>query len=174
MGLFSYLKSLFTVTLLPPNNMTPEFIEFTSKFIIPHEIVYAKGHYGDVNFGVVENVPGDVGGTTYDGIDKASHPKFDFTHPTLQAALAQYWEEFLAYECDKLPAPLCWVYQDCCVNNGYGAAKKILLQTTDAKEFINLRIAKYKSIAAHNAGDQKFLKGWLARMSDLSSYLKLS
>ena len=156
------------------NQMTPEFTTFTTKFVIPHEAVYAKGHYGDNNYIIVENVEGDAGGLTYAGIDKASHPNFDYVHPTVDKAIAAYWIDFVDCGCKALAIPLCWVYFDCCVNNGLSASKKLLAQTNDPHKFNDLRIARYHSIVDNHPNDVKFLRGWLNRVADLNTYLKLS
>ena len=68
--------------------------EFIPRFIFPHECVYEYGHYGDMNFVVPEDVPGDPGGPTKYGIDTASHPGVDIRDLTADQATQIYLMEY--------------------------------------------------------------------------------
>lgn len=165
-----------------------------------HECAYAPGHDSDLNFVVCENVPGDSGGCTKYGIDAASHPGLDICALTLDEATAIYHGgEWTACRCDDLPAGVDTAVFDCAVNNGIAVAgillqraiiacghgvvvdgeigaqtlKATLLASRSDLEahFLQLRRQRYTDIVLHNAGDAKFLKGWLARVDDLERFL---
>ena len=114
-------------------------IDFIRQFILPHENAYAPGHYGDPNFVVAENVPGDDGSWTKYGIDLGSHPNLGVTgiqNLTQDQAEAIYLTEFDAVEWDTpppaflalldFPYPAALVFFDCRENCGLTAAWKCL------------------------------------------------
>lgn len=70
--------------------------DFIPGFIFPHECAYERGHSGDMNFVVAENVAGDNGGVTKYGIDKESHPNVDVANLTQNDAFSIYLNEFHA------------------------------------------------------------------------------
>jgi len=151
---------------------TERFNNFIT-FILSHECVFAKGHYGDYARVICENVPGDSGGTTFAGIDKASHPHFDFQHPTLEAAKAVYFSEWQAEGIESMEAALGECFFNCAVNCGIGRARKIHLKAKDAISFIDAQEAFYRSLVANRPSLKKFLNGWMNRTSDLRKYLNL-
>ena len=73
------------------------------KFILPHEEEFARGHWGDENFVVAENVSGDSGGVTKYGIDASSHPGVDIRNLSRSGAIAIYWLEWSKYKIESLP-----------------------------------------------------------------------
>ncbi len=88
-------------------------------FVLPHENAYARGHWGDENYVVVENVSGDAGGLTKYGIDQRSHPDVDIVHLTKSQAVSiyrkTYWD---AHNLDALPDKLAICAFDVWVNGG--------------------------------------------------------
>jgi lysozyme family protein len=143
-----------------------------------------------------ENVPGDPGGETKFGIDKASHPKEDIRNLTRKQAQAIYWDEYWnAVRANDLPVPLDWVVTDIAVNNGRVRAIKWLQEaigvTADGQfgpktkaalpvgkenvekirvALLSRRDAFYHEIARGSL--KKFLKGWLNRNADLDRVTK--
>jgi lysozyme family protein len=89
------------------------------QFIFPHEEAYARGHWGDENFVVAENVSGDSGGVTKYGIDASSHPGLDIRNLTRDGAIAIYAREWQRYGIDALPEKLAIAQFDVRVNGGY-------------------------------------------------------
>ena len=87
-------------------------------FILPHEEQFARGHWGDENFVVTENVSGDSGGLTKYGIDRKSHPGVDIARLTRAGAIAIYWTEWLFRRLDLLPEKLAVAVFDVFVNGG--------------------------------------------------------
>lgn len=158
--------------------MTEDFKKFLREFIYPHEAAYRKGHYGDLNYVVFEDVKGDAGGVTKWGIDVASHRSLGeqgIKNLTIEQADEIYWKEFQDGGCDKLSYPLSYAYFDCQVNAGAGRARKLLIQSgNDAKKFCDARENFYHSLANHNPKLKKFEKGWVQRVIDIRKYLKLS
>lgn len=79
--------------------------------------------------GLVSN-PADPGGTTNFGISQASYPNLNIAQITEDQALNIYFTDYwLANQCDAIPAPLCFLYFDTCVNQGASNAVRILQQT---------------------------------------------
>ena len=122
-----------------------------------------------------ENDPDDSGGATKFGIDQRSHPDVDIKNLTEDQATDIYWLEWIKDGCDHLPSPLDWIYFDACVNCGnYRASKFIDFSGRDPKKFQQLRIAFYYRLADQNPRLNKFLKGWINRVNDLSSVTGLA
>jgi hypothetical protein len=116
-----------------------------------------------------ENDPDDPGGATKYGIDQRSHPDVDIKNLTADRAVDIYWSEWIKYAADSLPYPLDWVFFDCCVNCGVGRANEFLNASgRDPAKFQDLRRQFYVNLAARRPTSQKFLKGWMARVDDLS------
>src|SRR5438046_10527691 len=76
------------------------------QFILPHEEEFARGHWGDENFVVAENVSGDSGGVTKYGIDASSHPGVDIENLTRDQAIEIYHQEWHWRNMDALPEKL--------------------------------------------------------------------
>jgi lysozyme family protein len=89
------------------------------QFIFPHEEAFARGHWGDENFVVAENVSGDSGGVTKYGIDAASHPGVDIRNLTRDGAIAIYAREWQKYGIEALPEKIAVAQFDVRVNGGY-------------------------------------------------------
>src|ERR1700686_3721443 len=89
------------------------------KFVLNHECVFAKGHDGDFNFVVVEDVPGDSGGLTKFGIDQASNPDVNIRALDYDGAARIYQVgEWTKCQCDELPDGYDIAVFDIAVNNG--------------------------------------------------------
>lgn len=178
--------------------MTPKFLRAIA-FILPHEENFARGHWGDENYVVTENVPGDSGGLTKYGIDKSSHPNVDIANLTRDEAVEIYWQEWQKFNIDQLPDRIAIVQFDVRVNGGY--AVKWLQQAINAVGGFRVKLAvdgsmgpqticaatacdqnavvayflkerddRFRRIAS--GGNAKFLAGWLARDADLRRYLQ--
>ncbi len=82
--------------------------------------------------GGLTNDPADPGGLTNFGIDQRSHPQVDIRHLTRDGAIeiyrTSYWQ---ASHADQLPAPVALVYADAAVNQGLGAAARLLQQALE-------------------------------------------
>lgn len=180
---------------------TPAFLR-ALQFILPHEDEYARGHWGDPNFVVAENVDGDSGGVTKYGIDQASHPEVKVADLTYDQAVAIYWQEWLLHRLDLLPANLAIALFDVYVNGGHPIewlqialnALEFLGTPVDVddhlgpqtlgvvsrcnlvpvlKYFLQERDARFRLLAAKYANDQQFLAGWLQRDTDLTTFLSV-
>lgn len=165
------------------------------KFVLEHETVFAKGHYGDMNFAVSENVEGDAGGLTKFGIDQRSHPNVDIEALTVERAGEIYKEVYWERNgCEDMPWPVCAVHFDNCVNMGpkqavrllqrvvgskddgaYGPATKAALTAacdTRGSERVALEICSqkksfYEKLVEAKPHLAKFKNGWLNRVNDL-------
>ncbi|PMQ02377.1 MAG: hypothetical protein CBR30_01675 [Dictyoglomus sp. NZ13-RE01] len=116
----------------------------------------------------------DPGGITKYGISQRSYPTLDIKNLTLEKAKEiyrrNYWDKA---GCEKLPYPFDILLFDTSVNMGIETAKEILKKSgDDPKEFIILRIKKYKEIAEKNKRLEKFLIGWINRTLDLYLYIR--
>jgi len=169
-------------------------------FVLDSECVFQKGHHGNFDFVMSENVKGDRGGLTKFGIDHRSHPDVDIENLTLEQAKEIYRTEYwLKGLCDKMPWPVSFAHFDACVNTGIGQAAKFLQRAIGAdadgaigpktlkalvlacgtrgpvaiaEEIVSSRETFYKKLAADNKEDEKFLDGWLNRVSNLQTKLQ--
>lgn len=165
------------------------------KFIIEHETVYAKHHYGDLKFAISENDQDDTGGVTKFGIDKASHPNEDIENLTYERAVQIYKEEYWdKAHCDDMPWPLNIVQIDGAVNVGIGQqnkflqrvcgcsddgaygpnTKKAMLSAVESRGAKDIALAItamrrkfYRHLVDINPKKEKYLDGWLNRLDDL-------
>lgn len=122
--------------------------------------------------------PKDPGGLTIYGISQKSYPKEVAQMDALwkqgkkSEALeiakkiykANYWDKL---NCDALPYPLDIIAFDTAVNMGVGTALSFLKQSKDYRDFLLLRIERYKNLAQTNKNLTIFLIGWLNRVLDL-------
>jgi len=118
---------------------------------------------------VFENDPDDPGGATKFGIDQRSHPNLEIKNITEEEAISVYWNEWIKYACDHLPQPIDWIFFDACVNCGLSRASKFLNATfKDPRKIQQERIDFYNRLADQKPTLNKFKKGWIARVNDLS------
>jgi len=141
---------------------------FFMPFVFDAENVYRR----DGVTIAIERVPGDSGGETICGIDKASHPHFDFNDITPKNVCDVYFGEWKNEGIDELIKPFKFVYFDTCVNCGVGRAKSLRAKSgDDAKKFLDERADFYRRLASAKSVDRKFLRGWLNRIEDLRDFL---
>lgn len=131
------------------------------KFVLEHEGGYV-------------NDPKDPGGETKWGIAKRYHPNLDIKNLTPQQATEIYYNEYWApSRCAGLQYPLCLVVFDTAVNMGTSQALKYLEKTNgDVNEYIAARKQGYVDRVKANPVKQRFLKGWLNRLSHLSKAIE--
>jgi len=116
-----------------------------------------------------ENDKDDPGGETRWGIDKRSHPNLEIKNITEEEAISVYWSEWIKDGCEHLPQPLDWLFFDSAVNCGIGRAQKFLnASSRDPRKFQQERIDFYNRLADQKPTLNKFKKGWIARVNDLS------
>src|SRR5882757_4915173 len=133
------------------------------------------------------NDPRDPGGATNFGITIIDYRKYidkngtpdDVKHMTVDQAKViyktKYWD---ALDGDNLPSGVDYTCFDYGVNSGLGRPRKALQKFKDLKgiELIdainNERTAFLEALAARRTKDQKFLAGWLARVSRVRAYSK--
>ena len=161
-------------------------------FVLAHETEFTKGHYGDYDFVRTENDSNDPGGVTRLGVDQRSHPKVNVKNLSLGQALEiykeDYWQPIYA---DKMSSALALCVFDAAVNVGKSRSIKWLQaalnltadgvigpKTLKALEdsysshqalttkLLNRREYYYRSEVRASLR-QHYLKGWLARTSDL-------
>jgi lysozyme family protein len=198
-NLFPVKSSSFMVDRVQQNMSSPrEVFNRAIAFILPSECEYARGHWGDMNYVVTENVPGDSGGLTKFGVDQASHPKIDIANLTQEGAIDIYWDEWQAHNLDLLPDRLAIAAFDVWVNGGHASkwlqhaynvthpnfeqltedgelgpksifALKGSNQDEILAEFFKQRDARFHAIATGERA--RFLAGWLQRDFDLKKFL---
>lgn len=118
---------------------------------------------------VFENDQDDPGGATKFGIDQRSHPSEDIRNLTEERATEIYWNEWIKYACDHFPQPIDWIFFDACVNCGLSRASKFLNASgRDPRKLQQERRGFYNRLAEQKPVLKKFLKGWMARVDDLS------
>ena len=120
--------------------------------------------------GFASDVKGDPGGRTVWGIAEKYHPHevslmLQMTPEDARAYAKEfyrkdYWD---LLGCDELPAPLDAVCFDTAVNPGPSAARKILGETRDWKDFLFKRLSYYSTDVQAHPELEKFFRGWVNR-----------
>ena len=94
----------------------------------------AFSHVVGLEGGYVDD-PADPGGETKFGISKRAHPDVNIKNLTLEQARAIYHEHYwLPAQCHRLPYPLNAYVFDSAVNQGVGAAVRMLQAAAKVKE----------------------------------------
>ena len=129
------------------------------------------------------NDPADPGGETKYGISKRAYPAVDIAAMTEDGARAIYKKDYwAACRCDSLPAPLDQLVFDAAVNQGVGAAVKMLQAAVGVRadgqigpvtlaaarqadveapaRFMTLRAMRY----ADTPGWARYGAGWMKRL----------
>lgn len=92
------------------------------EFILKWECEYSKN--GNI---LIEDVHGDAGGTTFAGIDKRSHPNFNYSNPSAHEVARIYHDEYwMPAKADALGFPVGEVVANYAVNMGLRPAVKML------------------------------------------------
>lgn len=140
----------------------------------------SQWEWGNRKDGGYTNDPIDPGGETKFGISKKSHPDIDIKSLTLieseEIYLREYW---IPCGCDNLDWPLAMSVFDAAINCGQGRAKAWLAKSGSAEResrktatlFNQERIAYYNGLVAKKPSLNKYIKGWLNRVNDLSKYI---
>ena len=174
----------------------PRFLAFMA-FVLPAECEFEPGHADDYDHVRMENVPGDTGGRTKDGIDQASHPDLDIAALTLDQAVFYYFQyDWIAGACASFPLGYGEFLCDVRINGGHGPqmvqqalntlganlvvdgwlgdhSKAAMRQYGDAgiKACLAQRDAYYEYLAEHHPNDRQFLDGWENRDQALASWI---
>ena len=91
-------------------------------FVLQWECEFNKG--GNIR---TENVPGDAGGLTFAGIDKRSHPKFNYLDPSASEVAKIYFEQYWKpSRADLMAFPVGEVVANFAVNMGLSRAVSLL------------------------------------------------
>jgi lysozyme family protein len=111
--------------------------------------------------------PDDAGSETNFGISKRAYPHLDIKNLTKEEAINIYFNDYwLKAGCDALEDKLATIVFDTAVNLGVSRAKGFLTDTTDWRDYLISRIARYNEIAKLG-NNIKFLRGWLNRTISL-------
>ena len=136
--------------------------------------------------GVPTNDPNDSGGLTKFGVSQAAFPDINVAGLTMAGAKDIYRSRFWApLKCDELPGPLALVVFDSSVNQGVGAAAKMLQESlrtpvdgvigpetlAAAKvsgretvlKFTAKRLERYNYAVKVRPTNEKFIGGWHLR-----------
>lgn len=141
------------------------------------------------------NTPGDMGGLTKFGVAANEDAGIDVPNLTLDGAMQVFYNDYwVKCHCAAITIPgvPCWHF-DASVNNGPGRAAKFLQQAVGATQdgligpatlalvnqqdpatLINalsaIRTQRYNTIVQNDPTQQKFLNGWLRRVSEVTQY----
>jgi len=166
------------------------------KFVLEHECVFKKGHWGDFDYVVSENEENDPGGVTKWGLDARTHGP-DVADLKLAEATEIYRREYWhKHHCEELEWPLCAVHFDNCVNMGPGQAVKLLQRAVGTSDdgawgpqtraavtaackvrsvsVVALQVVEkkrdfYESLCEIRPAMERFKQGWLNRANDLQA-----
>lgn len=129
--------------------------------------------------------PTDPGGETRWGISKRAYPDIDIKSLTKEEAMLlyerDYWLKIGADKMDKRMAITCF---DSAVNCGVGRTRSWLAELEKAKErnpqlrdearwMIQRRTQYYMDLVKKRPALNKYIKGWLNRVNDLSKYIDI-
>jgi len=141
------------------------------------------------------NDPTDPGGETKYGIAKNANPSIDVKHLDWDGAKAIYYSHYwLNGKCDKMNGRIAALNFDGAVQHGPGTAAKFIqraigvtddgaigpntltvLATKDPIAVCNSvcdqRIAFYNNIVVQKPDQQKYLAGWLRRVSEMRAFV---
>lgn len=118
------------------------------------------------------NDPVDPGGETNFGISKHAYPNLDIKNLTRQAAQEIYQRDYWNnIQGDSLAPELGCVALDTAINMGVSRAKQFLAQTSDWKQFIQLRKDYYTNLVKSKPTMGKYLNGWMNRINDLQKFI---
>ena len=115
----------------------------------------------------------DSGGLTKWGISQNAYPDLDIANLTPQEAMdiykRDYWDRIGG---DNLPMPYCVAAFDTAVNCGVGRTLGWMRATQEWRNLLDMRKTRYFTLAK-NPKYRPYLKGWLARVSDLAKYCEI-
>ena len=129
----------------------------------------------------------DPGGETRWGISKKSYPEIDIKSLTKEEALLIYEKDYwLKIGADKMEKQLAIVCFDSAVNCGVGRTRSWLVELEKEKErnpqrnsswaarwMIQRRTQYYLDLVKKKPALNKYIKGWLNRVNDLSKYIDI-
>lgn len=150
---------------------------------------------GETNYGISDKRDGLADGLT--DVDGNGRPDTAIRQLTKQQAEKIYYRDYwLAASCDEIAvaAPkLAIVLMDAAVNHGVHTAKRLLQRAAQVKEdgvigpktigvialrgdvlagvMLDVRESYYRAIVKNNPSQNRFLRGWLKRLSDLSKFI---
>ena len=131
------------------------------------------------------NDPSDPGGETKYGISKRAYPDVDIKSLTLAEASLLYKKDYWDKTgCDSMEKALAIVCFDSAVNCGVGRVKSWLAELNEKEKagelrgskerwMIQRRIQYYKILVEKKPALNKYIKGWLNRVNDLSKYVDI-
>lgn len=129
------------------------------------------------------NDPVDPGGETKWGISKRAYPDVDIKSLTkLEAEQIYYKDYWLKIGADKMGKKLAIVCFDSAVNCGVGRtrswvaelnAKEEMAEERKSRWMIQRRTQYYLDLVKKKPALNKYIKGWLNRVNDLSKYVDI-
>ena len=143
--------------------------------------------WGNRKDGGYTNDPVDPGGETKWGISKRAHPDIDIKSLTKEEALIIYEKEYwLKVGADTMEKRLAITCFDSAVNCGVGRTRSWLVELEKEKErnpqrneswaarwMIQRRTQYYLDLVKKKPALNKYIKGWLYRVNDLSKYVDI-
>jgi lysozyme family protein len=129
------------------------------------------------------NDASDPGGETKWGISKKAYPDIDIKSLTKEEAFLIYERDYwLKAGCDKMEKALAIAVFDSAVNCGVGRTRSWLVELEKEKErnpqrsarwMIQRRTQYYLDLVKRKPALNKYIKGWLNRVNDLSKYVDI-
>lgn len=139
--------------------------------------------WGNRKDGGYTNDSVDPGGETKWGISKKSYPDIDIKSLTKEEALIIYEKDYwLKIGADKMEKKLAIVCFDSAVNCGVGRTRSWLAELNEKKDLaeerksrwmIQRRTQYYLDLVKKRPALNKYIKGWLNRVNDLSKYVDI-
>ena len=137
--------------------------------------------WGTRKDGGYTNDPVDPGGETKWGISKRAYPDIDIKSLTKEEALIIYEKDYwLKIGADKMEKRMAIACFDSAVNCGVGRTRSWLAELENkpdvkdkARWMIQRRTQYYLDLVKKRPALNKYIKGWLNRVNDLSKYIDI-
>lgn len=137
--------------------------------------------WGNRKDGGYTNDPTDPGGETKWGISKRAYPDIDIKSLTKEEALIIYEKDYwLKIGADKMEKRMAIACFDSAVNCGVGRTRSWLAELENkpdvkdkARWMIQRRTQYYLDLVKKRPALNKYIKGWLNRVNDLSKYIDI-
>ena len=137
--------------------------------------------WGNRKDGGYTNDPVDPGGETKWGISKRAYPDIDIKSLTKEEALIIYEKDYwLKIGADKMEKRMAIACFDSAVNCGVGRTRSWLAELENkpdvkdkARWMIQRRTQYYLDLVKKRPALNKYIKGWLNRVNDLSKYIDI-
>jgi lysozyme family protein len=160
--------------------MTKRFEDFIP-FILSHETVFKKGHYGNYANAIAENDPNDPGGVTKFGIDFGEHKgrPWNLTadqirNLTVDGATHLYWLHWVKDSIETMAPKVGECFFNVATMSGVEQAKLCLSRASTPEMYLQDYLGVLDKIVRRRPASAQYIKGWKTRIHDLAKTLAIA